>query len=169
MRDIRKVPHRGWWEPTLQEARMFRTYRSRVLLGDSVKTIMYWPGREPYVSFLLMGRDRPRKIEGNTRYFVDARGELMRDRKTVRRVVRVFHWDTGFRDDMPQIMTHELLRPIEPEECWRAARQDHAKLVKNVEWMLAHPVIDERGSSASRGARASSPGPTASRPGPSGR
>ena len=113
------VPFRGFWDPTKEEAARFRVYQGGEHRGkDGSLKIVFWPGREPWISFLLAGRDPPKEIVGGTRYFVECRPHFMNDQMRVRRVIRIFQWDTGYPSDTPTLTTEIILRPISVLECW---------------------------------------------------
>ncbi|MHC5064964.1 MAG: hypothetical protein ACYTG5_13440 [Planctomycetota bacterium] len=112
---------RGLWRPTKSEASKLRefTWSKKPL---RFKTL-FVKGRDPIVVFRLQGRDPVDRIEAGEAYFVSIRGELLRDRKTVRRAIAIYPWDPGLPHDLPEIDLKYLLRPITVLEAWRAARR----------------------------------------------
>jgi hypothetical protein len=113
---------RALWTPTKEEAEKLREYVD----APSRNKILYVPGRQPYVSFLLKGRDPVDWIEAGETYFLNLKSDILGDGKRVRRAIQVFPWDLALPKDLPKVDLDYLLRPITVLEAWRAARDQVA-------------------------------------------
>lgn len=106
------------WTPTPEEASFFQKFDR----PDSAAATWYWPGRQPIVSFILLGDDPPKAIVGGTKYLVVMYPNAMGDGMRVRRAVRVYQWDReAEHKSLQEVSTPFLLRPISAAECWAAA------------------------------------------------
>lgn len=122
-----QVVLRGQWTPTQQELDRLRTYPRSDAKG---RPVFFVPGREPYVSLILTGDERPEEIEVDTRYFVDIRGSEIGNPRNLpgksgrlRRTAWVFPWKEFNKTDDPEMNLEYIARPLTVLEAWRATRE----------------------------------------------
>ena len=120
---MRETVLQGKWEATDEEVSSLRPYPRPDSRG---RMVMFLPGRDPYVSLVLVACE----LVAGRSYFFRIRPSVMgnpsgeeRKEGRLRRTVMIYAWEDERGTEIPEVGLDYLTRPLTVLEAWRATRE----------------------------------------------